>query len=436
MTMSDDAVLLVSADCHAGAPVAAYRDYVDPAMREEYEAFLVARAEWVAERNRTMGLADDAELVHALFGEDMVDSYEGDDAVSGGGANGVWDSARRQAELEPEGIVAEVLFPDFQNSNEPPWGAAFPFPDTDNRRRLAGARIYNRWLADFCNELPGRRAGLAIVQPHDIDAAVAEARWARDAGLAGIMLPTGDVGLPSYHDRRYDPLWSVCCDLGLPVTVHSGGTPWEGQGLEAMWVTKYEFLWWSHRPLWQIILGGVFERFPSMQLVFTEQGADWIPAVLSRLDEQYASPFERQITDVLRQSPTGYWRSNCYVGASFMSWGESLIRDQLGVDRIMWGSDYPHIEGTWPRSHAALKEALNGCTEPEVRMMVGETAARVYGFDVDALWPLAEKIGPRIGDLVTEEREPPVRYDPVDYALGRVSTRETTRRLMATLGRT
>jgi len=188
--------------------------------------------------------------------------------------------------------------------------------------------------------------------------------------------------------------------------------------------------------LWQMILGGVFERFPSLELVFTEQGADWIPAVLSRLDEQYGSPFERQITDVLHKAPTEYWRSNCYVGASFMSWGESLIRDQLGVDRIMWGSDYPHIEGTWPRSHAALKEALNGCTEGEVRMMVGETAARVYGFDVDLLRPLAARLGPPIGELLTEEREPPVRYDPVDYALGRVSTRETTRRLMATLGRT
>ncbi|HZQ59162.1 MAG TPA: amidohydrolase family protein [Acidimicrobiales bacterium] len=431
--MAGNAVVLVSADCHAGAPVAAYRDYVEAELRDEYEAFLVARAEWVAERNRTMGLDDDAELVHALFGKDMVDSYEGDEAVSGGGANGVWDSARRQAELEPEGIVAEVLFPDFQNSNEPPWGAAFPFPWTDDRRRLAGARIYNRWLADFCAELPGRRAGLAIVQPHDVATAVADTRWARGAGLAGILLPTGDVGLASYHDRRYDPLWRECCDLGLPVTVHSGGTPWEGQGLEAMWVTKYEFLWWSHRPLWQMVLGGVFERFPSLELVFTEQGADWIPAVLSRLDEQYASPFERQITDVLRKSPTQYWRSNCYVGASFMSRGESLIRDQLGVDRIMWGSDYPHIEGTWPRTLPALKEALNGCSEAEVRMMLGETAAGVYGFDLDALRPLADRIGPRIGDLLSEECEPAVRYDPVDYALGRVSTRETTRRLMATL---
>jgi len=425
-----DAVTMISADCHAGPPVAEYRPYIDPELADEFARFLEARAEWVAERNRSMGLNEGDELVHALFGEQMVESYEGQDEVGSGGANGVWDSTRRQAELEPEGIVAEVLFPDFQNSNEPPWGAAFPFPDTDPRRRAAGARAYNRWLADFCALLPGRRAGLAIVQPHDVDAAVEETRWARGAGLSGIMIPTGDLGLPSYHDRRYDPIWAACCDLGFPVTVHSGGTPWEGQGLAAMWCTKLEFQWWAHRPLSQFIFGGVFERFPDLKLVFTEQGADWIPSMLSRLDEQYFSPFERGITDHLHKSPTEYWHANCYVGASFMSRGECMIRDQLGVPRIMWGSDYPHIEGTWPRTRAALRETLSGCDEAEIRSMLGETTAGVYGFDLAALQPLVERLGPSLDDLMTEESEPAARYEPVDYALGRVTTRETARRLL------
>ena len=85
---------------------------------------------------------------------------------------------------------------------------------------------------------------------------------------------------------------------GLPVTFHSGGTPWEGYGHAAMWVTKFEFMWWARRPLWQMIFGGVFERFPTLRVAFTEQGADWIPAMLERLDEQYGSPFERGITDL------------------------------------------------------------------------------------------------------------------------------------------
>jgi predicted TIM-barrel fold metal-dependent hydrolase len=431
----DDRVILISADCHAGPPVTEFREFVDTELVTDFDAFLVARREWRAERNRSMGLQEDDELVHALFGDDMVESYEGQDAVGQGGLAGVSDSDRRQVELEQEGIVAEVIFPDFQNSNEPPWGAAFPFPDTDARRRRAGAMAYNRWLARFCSLLPGRRAGLAIIQPHDVDQALLDVRWAAGAGLAGIMLPTGDYELPSYHDRRYDPLWAACCDLGLPVTIHSGGVPWEGYGLAGMSVTKLELMWWARRPLWQFVFGAVFLRFPDLKLAFTEQGADWIPSTLERMDEQFHSPFERGITEALRKAPSEWWRSNCYVGASFMSRAECMIRDQIGVPTIMWGSDYPHIEGTWPRSLSSLCEALNGCTPEEITAMVSTTAAGVYNFDLDALRPVAERIGPLMGDLVSEEEEPAARYDPVDYAMGRVSGRETLRRLVGAMNR-
>jgi len=426
-------LILTSADGHAGPPIPEYRRYVDAELLDEFDRFVPAREAWRAERNLTMGLAEDDELVHALFGEDMVKLYTDQEAVKSGGCSGVYDSARRNAELEKEGIVAEVLFADFQNSNEPPWGAAFPFPDTNKELRLAGARAFNRWLADFCAELPGRRAGVALVQPHDIDKAVRDVRWIREAGLASVMLPTGDFELPSYHDRRYDPLWAACVDSGLPVTIHSGGTPWEGYGPYAMWVTKVEFMWWARRPLWELIFGGVFERFPALKVAFTEQGADWIPSLLQRLDEQYFSPFERGITDHLKKSPAEYWRSNCYVGASFMSRAECDIREEIGVDRIMWGADYPHIEGTWPYTRVALRDALNGCTAEEVRLMCSHTTAELYGFDLDLLRPIAELVSPRFEDVLTPASPATVTYDPADYALGKVSGKETGRRFRSTV---
>jgi predicted TIM-barrel fold metal-dependent hydrolase len=380
-----------------------------------------------------MGLQPDSELVDALFGEAMVARFHEQEAVAGGGRSGVFDSARRNAELEREGIVAEVVFPDFQNSNEPPWGAAFPYPDSTPVLRRAGARAYNRWLVDFCSELPGRRAGVAIVQPHDVDDAVREIAWARSAGLASIMLPTGDLQLDSYNHRRFDPVWAACVDNGLPITFHSGGTPWEGYGHEAMWVAKVEFMWWARRPLWQMIFGGVFERFPDLRVAFTEQGSDWIPSMLDRLDAQHGSPFERGVDAVLSLSPSGYWRRNCYVGASFMSRAECEVRDGIGVDRIMWGADYPHIEGTWPHTLPALRDTFNGCTLDEVRTMTCVTAADVYGFDLDVLDALAAAIGPAVGDVLTPGHAPETTYDAVDYALGRVSSMETGRRLKSTL---
>jgi predicted TIM-barrel fold metal-dependent hydrolase len=426
-------LVLVSADGHAGPPVADYRPYVDPDVLDEFDIYVVQREQWRCTRNESMGLDPGGELVDALFGEEMVALYDRQEAVAHGGRTGVHDSDRRNAELEREGIVAEVLFADFQNSNEPPWGAAFPFPDTTPRLRLAGARAFNRWLADFCARLPGRRGGVALVQPHDVDAAVADVAWIKRAGLASVMLPTGDLELPSYHHPRYDPLWAACVDHGLPVTFHSGGTPWEGYGHHAMWVTKMEFMWWARRPLWQLVFGGVFERFPDLRVVFTEQGADWIPAMLDRMDEQYASPFERGITELLSKTPSQYWATNCYVGASFMSRGECEVRDRIGVGRILWGADYPHIEGTWPHTLAALRDALNGCSAEEVRAMTGETAAEVYGFDLDALRRVAERVGPALDDVLTEATGAPVTYPPVDYALGKVSGMETGRRLLSTM---
>jgi predicted TIM-barrel fold metal-dependent hydrolase len=425
--------ILISADGHAGAPVAQYAPYMDVDLRDEFERFIGEREAWRVQRNRSMGLPDDDELVHALFGEEMVDLYSAQDAVSSGGRTGVYDSERRNAELEREGIVGEVLFADFQNSNEPPWGAAFPYPDTTPRLRRAGARAFNRWLADFCAELPGRRAGVGIVQPHDIEVAVRDVQELRASGLASVMLPTGDGDLPPYQDRRYDPLWQACVDAGLPVTFHSGGIPWQGYGPEAMWVSKVELMWWARRPLWQLIFGGVFERFAELRVAFTEQGADWIPSMLERLDAQYGSPFERGITEKLTKTPTGYWRSSCYVGASFMSRAECDIREAIGVDRIMWGADYPHIEGTWPYSLAALREACVGCSAEEIRLMAGETAADVYGFDLDALRPVAERVGPTVDDLVTPPAPAPATYSDVDYALGNVSGKETGRRLFASM---
>ena len=428
-----DHLVLISADGHAGPPVATYASYMDPDMGDEFDRFLGEREAWRTERNRSMGLPEDEELVHALFGEEMVDLYTAQEAVRSGGLAGVHDSARRTAELEREGIVGEVLFPDFQNSNEPPWGAAFPYPDVTPRQRRAGARAFNRWLADFCAELPGRRAGVGIVQPHDIETAVHDVHDVRASGLASVMLPTGDPELPPYQSPRYDPLWAACVDEDLPVTYHSGGIPWQGYGPEAMWVSKFELMWWARRPLWQMIFGAVFERYPTLRVAFTEQGADWIPAMLQRLDEQYGSPFERSITERLRKTPTGYWRSNCYVGASFMSRAECDIRGDIGVDRIMWGADYPHIEGTWPHSLAALREACAGCSASEVATMTSETAAKVYGFDLDQLRADADRCGPSLDDVVTPPSPPGASYTDVDYALGKVSGKETGRRLFTSM---
>jgi hypothetical protein len=100
---------------------------------------------------------------------------------------------------------------------------------------------------------------------------------------------------------------------------------------------------------------------------------------------------------------------------------------------MMWGADYPHIEGTWPHSQAALVDACNGCTAEEVKLMTSVTAADVYGFDLAALQAHADRVGPELGSIVTPAKPAPVVYSEVDYALGKVSGKESGRRLMSAM---
>jgi predicted TIM-barrel fold metal-dependent hydrolase len=148
------------------------------------------------------------------------------------------------------------------------------------------------------------------------------------------------------------------------------------------------------------------DRHPDLQFVFTEQGTAWVPDELTRLDYYKgrlsgmggASGSQEakfgESTKGLSLSPSEYWARQCQLGSSFIRRPEVEMREQVGIDRIMWGSDFPHLEGCWPFSRQHLRLAFAGVPEPEVRAMVGENAARVYGFDLDALAPVAAEVGP------------------------------------------
>jgi predicted TIM-barrel fold metal-dependent hydrolase len=145
-----------------------------------------------------------------------------------------------------------------------------------------------------------------------------------------------------------------------------------------------------------VLWAGVFERHPKLKFVLTEQGAGWIPAALAQLDGMYTSAKHPQFREGLSLKPSEYWARQCYSGASFLSRLECEMRHAIGPDRMMWGSDYPHLEGTWPHTAERVRETFAGVPEPEVRMMMGETAAKVYNFDLNKLRSVAERVGPTV----------------------------------------
>jgi predicted TIM-barrel fold metal-dependent hydrolase len=257
---------------------------------------------------------------------------------------------------------------------------------------------------------------VAQILLNDVDAAVEEIHWIASAGLrGGILLPGApeDSSLPPLYAADYEPIWAACAETGLPVNHHGGtGAPipplQEHDAAGAVWV--FETHWWAHRALWHLMFSGVLDRHPGLTLVLTEQAAGWIPELLRGMDvatERFADEgsalarFAGKAASSLSLKPSEYWARQCYVGASFLRPIECEQRHRIGVDRIMWGSDYPHSEGTWPHTRAALRHTFAGVPEDEVRSMLGINAARVYGFDLGALDRVAADVGPTVDEVAT-----------------------------------
>jgi predicted TIM-barrel fold metal-dependent hydrolase len=372
---------VISADCHGGASVADYRPYLEARYHDDFDAWL------------------------STFENPFDDNV-------GEGASRNWDSARRLSEMEADGVVAEVIFPNtvppfFPKSSlvlQPPGAST-----GDLERRWAGLQAHNRWLADFCRDAPGRRAGIAQIMLHDVPAAVAEIHWAAEHLTGGVLLPGAPPGsgVPPLYAPDYEPIWSACEEVGMPVNHHSGSAaPDYGEYPAASAMFLLEVTWWAHRTLWHLIFAGVMERHPDLQFVFTEQGTAWLPEELLRLDYysgrlsgsggaggSQEAKFGSSLTK-LSLKPSEYWARQCHLGSSFIRRPEVEMRHDVGVDRIMWGSDFPHLEGCWPFSRRHLRLAFAGVPEDEVRAMVGANAARVYGFDLDVLAPFAARFGP------------------------------------------
>jgi predicted TIM-barrel fold metal-dependent hydrolase len=398
-TLSDRYVV-VSSDMHAGADLLAYKSYLPTRWHEEFDA-------WAA------SFYDPWTKLGAVTGDLRMGNASGGDRRN-------WASDERLADLDREGIAAEVIFP---NTSPPffPSGtltATAPRTRDEFEHRWAGLQAHNRWLAEFCAQVPGRRAGIAQILLNDVDAAVTEIEWAHRHGLTGgILLPgvAPNTEVPPLYSEVYEPIWEACARLDVPINVHgsmaygevSGRVPVELQRS----IDSVEAPFFCQRALWHLIISGVFERHPAIKFVMTEQnGIGWVSARLTELDHWFRSSQNdrrgrlnvyRDTLGKLSMLPSDYYKRNCHNGASFLVPREIGFRRDIGVDRIMWGADYPHSEGTFPYTRAALRATFSNVPEAECRMMLGETAALVYGFDLSLLRTVADRIGPAVSDVAS-----------------------------------
>lgn len=409
-------VIVVSSDSHAGMPKELWPDYLDrgfhdllPRLHEDNEVY--PRAIFVLSAKRRATGLPEVQEAHRT------------------GWHGLHDPVLRLADMDREGIAAELIYHgDFRLGDL--------FHNATNREYPlevwdAGARAWNRWAADnFGFAMDRFLVTGAIGSCSDMDATLRDLEWIADHNFTGTYGPgyMRHAQTAPLFDESWEPFWRVCEERDIAVVVHAGfGTE---QGIvfpqlqrilddvsNAAGTTDLDVLFQHadavapeslaffqnflnnvapRRPMWQLMLGGVFDRHPNLKLVLTEIRLDWIPATLQHLDAVY----ERHRADLpAKRKPSEYWQTNCLAGASFIHKAEVEMRHDIGVETILFGRDFPHPEGTWPNTKDWLRHAFAGVPEDEVRLMLGENAVRFLRLDRERLAEIARRIGPTIDDI-------------------------------------
>ncbi len=375
--MSKAPYVLITADTHAGGSHAQYREYLDPEYRDAFD-------DW-----------------RGGYKNPAQEHY-------GSKKKRNWDLEIRNGDQNSQGVVGEVVFP---NTVPPFYKKSIvttqPPKPAEYERCLAGIRAHNRWLVDFCAEDPDRRAGIGLILPNDLKEAVKDIEFIAKAGLrGGVLLPLIPEDChwlkPLYHPD-WDEVFAALQDCDLVMNQHSGqGSPNYGEGAvaEALWISEVQFF--CRRGYSHLIMSGVFEKFPKLKYILTESGCSWAPPMLAQLDRihrgiQAGAMGEMNYEGmewVLKESPSFYAKRNCWYGASFPSKLELEGMQQIGAEKVLWGNDYPHYEGTFPYNLESLRLTFSDIPERERRMLFAENAAALYGFDLEKLRPMAEKYGP------------------------------------------
>jgi predicted TIM-barrel fold metal-dependent hydrolase len=403
-------LIIVSSDSHAAMPSKLWPDYFDRRYHEhlpqiQYESDLYSGSV-VPLSKMVMGRAE------------IVEEH----LSASGGYRGVYDLDVRLAQMDREGIAAEVIYHGDARVGDLAHNvtnSVWPFEIWD-----AGVRAYNRWVKDTFGAAPDRLLLVgAIGSCTDMDATVAELGWLADQGFTGTFAPgfLTHPDMPPLYDPYWEPLWLECAARHLAIFVHAGfgfeqGFLYEqldrvnrevkeSNGSEmdlvmrlATEVFRQEFFSdiKARRPMWQMMYSGVFDRHPDLRLVLTEVRLDWIPSMLGHLD----ALFDQHRADIpAKRPPREYFAEHCLAGASFVHKVEVEMRHEIGVPTIAFGRDYPHPEGTWPNTPDWLRDAFAGVPEGELRAMLGENAIAFFGLDRGRLTAVAERIGPSVEEI-------------------------------------
>jgi predicted TIM-barrel fold metal-dependent hydrolase len=375
--------MLISADSHVNEPGDLWVERMDKSFRERAPrvvdnlpgrqpgSYLVLEGIAPIHLTQGLGAGKKPEELPQFF---QQTTYK--DARRGG-----WDPAERLRDMDLDGVEAEVIYTTLGFRQ-------FWFQDAALQQ--ACFRAYNDWLAEYCAYAPKRLAGLALLSLYDIEAAVRELRRCRQMGLKGAMIWASPPEDRPYSDPLYDPFWAAAQDLNMPLSLHAiTGMGPESQSRRAMGreiqrldrylraVTGADEV---KRSLTVFIFSGVLERFPGLKLVSAENNVGWLPYVVQSWDRAYETS-RYMDPSPLQLKPSEYFHRQIY--ATYIDDPVGVAdRHQIGIDNMMWSSDYPHTASTWPHSQDIVARDFKDVPADEKRKIVRDNVTKLYELDL------------------------------------------------------
>jgi uncharacterized protein len=291
--------------------------------------------------------------------------------------------AERVKAMDQDGVDVQTFFGNIAGVA----GGTFSNPKYEEEFRLEAIRAFNDLQIEaYSRPFPGRFITLAIVPLWNASAAVAEVERTRKLGIHGISFAfPQQFGYPHISDPHWDPLWRVCQETGLSVNLHIGSGGSMGMGPANDFAGHSEMRWLAEastraisantQVMSTILFSGILERFPALKIVSSESGLGWVPYLLETADHQW----ERQklYREGMSIKPSEYFHRQCYVNFWYEKVGIEN-RHHIGVNNIMWESDFPHPTCTWPNSQEFIARSLEGVPQDERRKILVDNAVRVF----------------------------------------------------------